>query len=297
MSSLNLPNEILGSIINYVDPGDLENFAESCPLLRCLATAALELHHERKQEYTNIELYGCYDHRDRGLHPLQLLEQICANPQVAWYPRSLKVVCCGGWPLDEYEYSVPEELKERDVINIDSVIKAWAEGIRDLVFHSGYFDEEESECWYNQICKGNRRVIAGLLLTLLPNLETIGLEAYNTRVDLLVEIVHRITGPPRESFKKTKEGARALTSLRKLRLRGCGWEDFGIVECFTRLPSMRKIRAVDLNHRLPNRSGRPWTRIESGFSNIDEICISNAYISSLTLVECLRCLKALRQFH
>lgn len=317
MPLLDLPNEILGSIIDRVDLGDLDHFAESSPLLKSLATHALEVHHERQQEYTHIEVFGCLEHV--GPHPLQLLERICANPQVAWYPTSLKVECCSGWgtehddedfaPLlndEEFDKNLDSEdfygeyCWNNNLRNVYRVIKFWAEDIRDLVFHSGYFDEEESECWYNQIRKGNHEAVVGLLLTLLPNLEIVEFEAYSTRVFLLVKIVQCITGPPRESSKKTKEGARVLKKLREVRLSGWeytqGEEDLTLAGYFARLPSMRRVCAVE-DSRSSTPSSHPWTQRESGSSNIDEIYMEHAHMNLMSVVDCLRYLKTLRKFH
>ena len=320
MSLLDLPNEILGSIIDRLDPGDLDHFAESSPLLKRLATHALEVHHEREQKYTNIEVFGCHNHV--GQHPLQLLGRICANPQLAWYPKSLKVECCGERvtehndgdfaPLindEEFEKGMEsdyfnEDYWESDVINVYGIIKIWAKTIRDLVFQSGYFDEEDCECWYNHIRNGNHEAIVGLLVTLLPNLETIESEAYTTRLDLVVKFVRCITGPPRESSKRTEDGARVLTKLRELRLRR--WEyhtqsnpelvDFGLAGYFARLPSMRKICAVEADCRFFASYHHPWTQIESGSSSIDEVHLEDASMGTMSIVYCLRSLKALRKF-
>ncbi|KAM0801877.1 hypothetical protein BDR22DRAFT_961913 [Usnea florida] len=314
MPLLSLPNEILGFIIDWVDPGDLNHFAESSPLLKSLATHALEVHHEREQEYTEIGVFSCHEHI--GQHPLQLLEQICANPQVAWYPRSLTIECfLAGEEEQEFAPLMNDEefdkkyeaeyfngdLCESDAINFYRVIKRWAEDIRVLVFHSGYFDEEESECWYNQIRKGNREAIVGLLLTLLPNLETIDFRAWNSHVDVLVKIVQCITRPPKKSSKETKEGTRVLMKLRELRL--LGWElneglgDFDLAGCFALLPSMRKICCVEVDCPVYNSRGHSWTHIEPRSSNIDEIHMEHTYVFIETILDCLRCLKALRKLH
>ena len=321
MSLLDLPNEVLGTIIDRVDPGDLDSIAESSPLLKSLATRALKVHHEREQKYTNIEVFGCHEHI--GQHPLQLLGQICANPQLAWYPKSLKVECCGEPVMehndDEFaplmhdeEFDQKFELEyfngdcwKSDVISVYKVIRSWGEDIRDLVFQSGYFDEEESERWYNHIRKGNREAIVGLLLTLLPNLEVIEFEAYGLGVDFLFKIVQCITGPRRESSKKTEDGARVLTKLREFRLRGWseneefneGSEDFCLAGYFARLPSMRKIVALETDTRFSLFDNHPWTKIESGSSGIDEIHLGHVSMSTMSIVDCLRSLKALRKFY
>ena len=316
MPLLGLPNEILGFIIDWVDPGDLNHFAESSPLLKRLATHALEVHHEREQEYTDI---GVFNGFHIGQHPLQLLEQICADPRVAWYPRSLtlKGSLARGEEHRDEEFAPlmdDEEFDQKyepeyfngdfwksDAINVYRVIRSWAEEIRGLVFHYGYFDKKESECWYNQIRKGNREAVVELLLTLLPNLETIELRGWNTGVDHLVKIIRCITRPPKESSKGTKEGTRLLMKLREVRLRGwqmtSGSEDFDLAGCLALLPSMRKIYWVKVDCPGSFLSSHLWTQMESRSSNIDEIHMEHTYVRIWAILHCLRCLKALRKLH
>ena len=309
---LDLPNEILRSIIDCADPGDLDHFADSSPLLKSLATNALEVHHERKQEYMNIEVFGCHEHI--GHHPLYLLEQIYANPQLAWYPTSLRVECCGRngeehtdedfAPLmkdEEFDQALKSgyydggSYWESDAVNVYKVMKVWAEDIRERVFDSGCFDEEDSKRWYNQVRRGNREAVLGLLLTLLPNLETIEFQGYSWMVSRFVEIVQCITGPRRH-----KNGGQVLTKLREIRL--CGneygenFEDFDLAGWFAQLPSMRRVYAVAAGS-ISSPSSHAWTRTESRFSNINEIHVEYGCMGAEFIVNCLRSLKTLRKLH
>ena len=316
---LDLPNEILGAVIDRVDPGDLEHFAESSPLLKSLATSALEIHRERAQEYTKILLYGCHNHV--GCHPVHLLEQICAKPQLTWYPTSLQVVCCGG----ELEEHTDEEFGsliddknfdknmatgyydgkndwETDAIDVYKVMKVWAEDIRERIFDSGYFDEEDSERYYNQIRKGNRQAILGLLLTLLPNLEIILLDGYTWHATLFGEIVKRITGSCRGDFSgKDRGSAQILTKMHEIGLYAHGYgetlEDFDIAGSFAHLPSMRRVYVGAPASRHVNPSNETWAQTESWSSNVDEIHVEFANLSGESILNCVRSLKTLRKFH
>ena len=63
--------------------------------------------------------------RTPGNHPLSLLTEMCEHPQVAWYPRSLKVECLGH---DEKEHA-DEELVEdeylEELLDDAAVVDEW----------------------------------------------------------------------------------------------------------------------------------------------------------------------------
>ena len=315
---LDMPNETLSSLIDHVNPGDLEHFAQSSPLLKRLATNALEVHHERAQEYTKIMLDGCHHHV--GGHPVHLLEQICAKPQLTWYPTSLKVVSCGGdlnehtdeefAPLmddEEFDKNMASGFYdgrsnwETDAINVYKVMKIWAKDIRERIFDSGYFDEEDSERYYNQIRKGNRQAILGLLLTLLPNLETVLLVGYTWHATLFGEIVKRITGSSRGDFSgKNRGSAQILTKMHEIRLcpheRGDTLEDFDVAGSFAHLPSMRRVYVAAAASKHVNSSNETWAQTESWSSNVDEIHVDCGILSGESVLNCVRSLKTLRKF-
>ena len=336
---LDMPNEILCSIIDRVNPGDLEHFAESSPLLKSLATNALEVHRKRERDYTNITLDGC-DHQSgchsghltgyTSCHPLHLLEQICAKPQLAWYPTSLRVDCCGA-ELEEHadEEFAPfmddEEFDknmasgfydgrndwETDALNVHKVMKIWAKDIRERVFDSGYFDEEGSERWYNRIRKGNREGILGLLLILLPNLEFIWLDEYTWHATFFGEIVKRITRPCRGgSSGKDSGSAQVLTKMHEVRLYadprldeyGGPPEDFDVAGSFARLPSMKRVHVMTPASRGEYSQNvfpinQTWAQMESQSSNVDEIhVVYGGFLGEESVMHCLRSLKTLRKF-
>ena len=93
-ASLKLPNETLLQIINDVHPDDILNLSLTCKSIWQLARRTLQRHMTRQETLPEIVLYGCHRHQDSP-HPLTLIADICKDPNVAHYPRSLKVKCCG----------------------------------------------------------------------------------------------------------------------------------------------------------------------------------------------------------
>lgn len=327
---LTFPNEILYRIIGFVDPGDLNHFSASCPLLKCLAQDALKVHQKRERWYTNVFIEGCHResyHKSSGMlcglgnHPLHLLSEICKNPEVAWYPTSLTVKCCGYREKEHYvEELVEDEYLERlldkgklvdtwksDAVFVRKTLEDWAEEIQDLVFDSGCFNKADKERWYNRIRRGNRGAALGLLLTLLPNLETMTFDKYTWNAWYFKQIVRYITQPWSVLSPGThKEGAKVLTKLREVRLcgtnptaRGEYWdicEDFDLVGHFAKLPSMRKVYARAANERSVV-SYNPWIKVGTRTSNIDEIIIDCGKVNATYVSICLGSLKNLRKFH
>lgn len=90
---LGLANETLLQIVDNVHPDDIVNLSRSCQVLKRLAQDTLAQHLARRKKYTKITLYGCHRHQDDP-HPINLIAEICKDPKIAYYPRSLNIECC-----------------------------------------------------------------------------------------------------------------------------------------------------------------------------------------------------------
>lgn len=316
---LGLPTEVIYRIIECTDPGDLESFSASYPSLEAVFRNALAL----QQRYSNLVLHGCHhgsfgSTQYQGIHPLDLLRQICKNPRVAWHTTSLTIESCGCQEEQEEEHEEEdlvedEELEERlsrgalfdewkeDAITVRKTMEDCAEDIEELVINSGYFNREGSERWYEHIRRGNRGAAFGLLLTLLPNLEVMKFRSYAWSARTFWEIVQRITEPRgRMSSKTHREGAKVLTKLREVELHGIGHEgtrgDIDRAGYFAKLPSMKRVCASRIKTHSPPYRG-PWMDVGSRASNIEDISIRGGEWKAAPLRHCLASLKGLRRFH
>lgn len=90
---LKLANETLFQVIEDVQPEDILNFSLTCKFLSVLSEDALAQHAAKRKTYSEVTLYGCHRHEE-ALHPLTLITEICKDPKIASYPRSLKIECC-----------------------------------------------------------------------------------------------------------------------------------------------------------------------------------------------------------
>ena len=91
---LDLANEVLLPILDYLPPIEMVSFAMSCKRINTLAEDNLTLHRQRIKKYQNVTLLGCSRHQDQP-HPILLLRDICTDWRVAYYARSLAIECCG----------------------------------------------------------------------------------------------------------------------------------------------------------------------------------------------------------
>ena len=290
-------------------------------MLESLATKALKEHRARKHRYTNTVCCGCRDEDGGGRHPLCLLAEICENRQVAWYPTSLTIKGCGceeeEHKDEEFEEFVEDEDWEelvwygevydpwrRDAVNVRRNMEDCAQEVQKLVYGSDYFDENGNERWYNHIRRGNRGAALGLLLTLLPHLETLTFHVYTWNAPQFKKVVQRITEPyGRSSSETRKEGGKVLTKLREVKLHGSVpaahedvFEDFDLARHFAKLPSVKRIHAVPAKNssRLSNN---PWVKVGSRTSNIDDISIGHGRMKATYMTEYSGSLKALWKFH
>lgn len=90
---LKLANETLLQIVDNVHPDDIVNLSRSCRILNRLARDTLAQHVIRRKTYNKVTLYGCHRHQD-DTHPITLIAEICKDPRIAYYPRSLNIECC-----------------------------------------------------------------------------------------------------------------------------------------------------------------------------------------------------------
>ena len=95
---LDLPYELLVSILNCLYPLDLVNFAASNSILANAAIDALRIHRKRRDLYQHLDLNACFlgMDQDSPLHPLTLVCDILQNEMIAHYPRTLSIRC---WDL------------------------------------------------------------------------------------------------------------------------------------------------------------------------------------------------------
>lgn len=157
-----LPNEVLGRIIQVADPSDLESLAYSSKFMYALAGRALK-RHRKLERYSVLDFSHFRDSAEKPVandrtNPLLLLISIIQDPEVVDGPKKLRL----GPILDV------DDIHER----IMQEIKKQSRAIEALIRECCFIPEAKREEWLNNFIKWNDRDAAiALLITLLPNLE------------------------------------------------------------------------------------------------------------------------------
>ena len=261
-------------------------------------------------------MQGC--HR-AGLHnhPLDLLSAICRDPKVALYPISLTVECCGRWEKNHTDEDLAgaEDLRELptdgDVVDYwksddSTVARIMADNayeIQESVMTCGYFNKKGRENWFGLVQRGNRGATLALLLTLLPNLETLECYQYTWRARHFKEIFRHITNPRgRKASKMHKRGANLFIKLREVKFDGCEgdefeqfFEDFDLAAYFAKLPSMGAIH-VNLVKNRSRQNNNLRVEVGSCTFDIEQITVIGGEMNATYMSCCLGSVKALRKF-
>ncbi|CAF9905735.1 hypothetical protein IMSHALPRED_003953 [Imshaugia aleurites] len=298
-SLLDFSNETLYHIIEKISPSDILNFALCCSDLHRLAQKTLEMHGSWKQAYTSVVLRGCHRHPKRS-HPLQLIRDICMDWRVGEFPKVLKVECC-----DKYEYNDGESDNEEqheesriwrgeDSRTVTKLMAGIDGDIKDMALAPGFLPSSEVDDLCSLIRSGHKDAMIGLLLLLLPNLESICFEGYSWKADELSKIVAAIASPD----LRGRPGSKLLTKLSQIEVDTFssfrGGENLALLTQFAALPSMRTL--VGSHVKAFHNDPEIW-RFGSRTSNVTEIIFQN--ISRVTVALLRRILSginALKRF-
>ena len=83
---LNLPNEVLVEILDYVLPDDLVNFSITCEHIHSLATRSLRVHRVLQRKYFNFHWKD--EHSGRKHDHFERLQDLLRNPWVGFYVKT-----------------------------------------------------------------------------------------------------------------------------------------------------------------------------------------------------------------
>ena len=171
-----LPNETLRQILSYLLPDDVDNFSKAREVLHTIATGLLPTHGQLISSYTEV---SCGQIDDKTFHPLSLLRDICENPEIVWYVKTMHIEDC----TDEVEYADGEAWDEARNIAVDH-----KDGITKLVQDCPYIDVDKRQRWVNRILSCYENAAVALLACILPCLEGISItNSYqNTELHTLV---------------------------------------------------------------------------------------------------------------
>lgn len=299
---LDLANELLLGIIEVIRVEDIEAFTSCNKRIHRLSQDVLQKHRAMKKKYSRVYFksedpyapdvrFGVHS----SVHPVTLLNEIVLDENVASYPTHLHIQDRMLWDYDNGPSSgISTETK-------------------DLVYskmeHCPYFQRKELE-WWKQEIDHLRKVpfdnALALLLTLLPNLQSIFSHGLRMFTDCTEHMVSQIT----KAHEVDKEQTHALSRLVSL-YQNYGPDSYGEIASmsfylpFTGLPSIRSVSGDTVDGRKSKNTGLPRTRdgigdaedISKTFkSGITNISFTQSRISSSVFEEFLCRIGALQDF-
>ena len=221
-----LPNEILRQIMKYLLPDDVDNFSRARELFHTIANGLLPKHGQLKSSYTEV---SCGETDEKTFHPLSLLGDICENPEIVWYVKTMHIEDC----TDEVKYVDGEAWDEAR--NIAVVHK---DGITKLVRDCVYIDVEKRKRWVRRILSCHQNAAVALLVCILPCLEGISITNSYQNKEL-----HSLVRKIGQANRRSPGGSHALGKLEWVREESDTSDIFVNMESFnpfSALPSIRR---------------------------------------------------------
>ncbi|MCJ1285401.1 hypothetical protein MMC26_004741 [Xylographa opegraphella] len=146
---LDLPSEILNSILRYFDVDDpaIDNISNSCKFLHSLLDKSIEDHLDKKFS-RKLSIFG---DQDKSTDPFRALRKILSRPRLAFHFTHLRID-----PLETYSIVKREdpwtgrltdfgELSERDNV------KCFYHALRHLIFRSQYIADLSEEALFEGV--------------------------------------------------------------------------------------------------------------------------------------------------
>ncbi|KAG6994081.1 hypothetical protein G7Y79_00047g083070 [Physcia stellaris] len=174
------------------------------------------------------------------------------------------------------------------------VVARHSTGLRKIIDECIFIPEKDKESTFESLCKPTGEVVAvRLLITLLPNLQSIAFEGKIRRLPILAKAVERIAIANRDPTSPCHN--KALVHLSKISV---GSEDVDSQESpciygpFAMLPSLKSIQGyrIDVESITWPHSFHDWT------SNVSEIDIRESAVWAAAFSELIRGISALKKF-
>ncbi|KAI4235433.1 MAG: hypothetical protein L6R40_006476 [Gallowayella cf. fulva] len=248
---------------------------------------AIERH--RAEKYSTFR-FGppCFDGIDKfmGSHPLFLLDKILSDPSIAAYVTELQVSECTSDRDEQYYH---EDLHDHKVDRLKEIAKdRWHE----IAAQCFWLSDERRQDWHEALTSiNNQPHFIGILLTMLPNLESITLTSMTGVCGPILEIVNTAAAANRSPDSLLhRKGLTKLLEISLDRAQEISGEDFGIYAPFTALPSMRSLhgRMVAQDH--------DHTRAQPPRNDIEEIKIICGAVDLGSWDWMLKSIKNLKRF-
>ena len=275
---LDLPNELLDIVVEYVKPHDIENFTFSCKRLHKLARSRLIEHQVLKAGLRKIE--SGWDHFPGCYRFPELLELFLVEPRDADYVS--KMIVHGWCPFwgeisrdgyDSYHCQYSE-----------SRMRAFEEAAEN----TKSIPCEETEDWISKINVGNENAVIALLLTRLHCLTSIRIDLDPSPDYFIFKTVKGIVEAP---------GSLSLSQLREVEINGGlgAQHEWRLATAFAALPSVVSLTARSLVEEPPG-SAKPTFDLAPKSSSVQDLNIDLCRVSEDAVLNLITSTKSLHSF-
>lgn len=287
MASIELPNEILKALTDFIHPLDLIAFVTTCKTNHTLAASRLKEHRELRDKYRAIGVI------DRGAsratlcykHPYDLLYDLDRSPWLACYIRAVSFQPeDGDGHTPEPDWVSGCSFTPDTSAKLDSLCTKPSEIIRTLSL-----SDAERVTWHTALDKGDHSASFAVLLLVLPELRSLSLQGHGE--------VYKPWLDPIWRYGSHDTAARPILSKFE-ELSVAHWdteygEDPRVLEELIFVPSLRKLRA----HMIGDSESRDADQYismtskdpnDERVSKIREVDISYSGLSATALAEIVK---------
>lgn len=246
---LALPNELISPIVDEIPSTDIESFALCSKATYYWCGPAIRRIFEAR--YAVVRLgspedmpasYGC-NHSSSGCHPLLFLARILSKPHLAQYPTELEIEVYIEDDEDDEDYEDEDEMQHSETTALRDAVSIWSSELTSIGANNLWLTGEAREVWKRALLQPKNKVYCvGILLTMLPNVESITITNMTDEAGPLVNMILAIAKANRDPSSPVHE--KALSRLHEVALSAHLGEEAGetwIYGPFAALPSMRSL--------------------------------------------------------
>lgn len=251
--------------------------------IRNIAAPFVQEHRQLKAEYTRISL----NHAAAA----ELLYEMCAQPWIALYPKSLEIKSNRNW-------RTLENPRNRDRAQVEQITMKRSlveeEDIRDLLRRTGLIPTHEMGRWLDEITRGEEDHLFALMLACLPNVERLVIRLDHMRMEQVKEMVRQIMRQPSLPFRQ--KALSKLTDARVLEREGSTSCDLELFPLLASLPGIKMLHGRNLVGRYRQCYRDGWLSYPGASPTITHISLETCGMSVEGLEMLCGNIKALRSF-
>lgn len=180
---LDLPDEMLLGVLSVVDHEDIEAFTSCCKRLNGVGRDIREQHFARKHHYGTIVCGDTYAGGTPTTHPLQILQDLMQDEVSFLYTTKLILLNRSG------DYTDHQVMHWHDKVlknAYEKIVEEMEGPMSEVLSRSPYLDFRDAT-----LKQDLDSILAGdmaLLLTLLPNMESIEMRFYTGSLGLMSSV-------------------------------------------------------------------------------------------------------------